>query len=242
MPPGQNDYQLTESQFQIFIPISVFLSHTSFSPCVKLSHSTHSFTLVYMIIFYIAVFFFAIFNIIFILYKTTQAEKPQGSAKRCLPPHGEMPHGPWSLPPTPFSRGALGRQTPAGLLGTRHWVQGNQDRALGWGESQGITSQLPAPQPLYRQRTGLFGAGAVCFINSSSKRTKRFDPTTASTEQVYEAYLSSLLQTHTYREKTHRISLQELNSAPFQTSYLGQPSDRKALWWWHLKSGIDDLA
>lgn len=62
----KDDYQLTKFHFQVFITISE--SHFFFfSVCIKLSHPTHSFTLVYVVIIYTAVFLL-LFSILFLCF------------------------------------------------------------------------------------------------------------------------------------------------------------------------------
>lgn len=172
--------------------------------------------------------------------KTTQAEKPQGSAKWCPLLLGEMPHDPEAPCPAPILPRSGGGADPH--LAAWHRVQGSQDRALGWGGELGrhLTAASPT-QPLYWQRTGLLGAGAVYLIKTSLEEPEDsalpLPPPSRKTKLNHPSCSRLTLTERKLPKSALRISTLLLSKG----LYLRQPPDRSALCR-HLKICIDDLS
>lgn len=172
--------------------------------------------------------------------KTTQAEKPQGSGKWCPPLLGEMPHDPAAPCPVPTLPRSGGRADPQ--LAAWHGVQGSQDRALGWGGELGrhLTAASPT-QPLYRQRTGLFGAGAVCFIKTSLIELEDSTPPLPLPSRKTKLSCPSCSRVTLTERKLPKSPLRISTLLPSKALHLRQSPGRSALWR-HLKICIDGLS
>lgn len=127
-------------------------------------------------------------------------------------------------------------------LAAQHGAQGSQDRALGWGGELGRHLTAASPRlPLYWQRTGLFGAGAVCLTKTSLKEPKDSTPPLPPPSKKMKLNRPSCFRLTLTERKLPKSALRISALLPSKALHLRQPPDRSALWQ-HLKICIDDLS
>lgn len=151
--------------------------------------------------------------------------------------NASWPCSPLPSPHTPEERWA-GRPQLAAWQG----VQGSRNRALGWGGELGrhLTAASPT-QPLYWQRTGLFGAGAVCFIKTSLIEPEDSTPPLPPPSRKTKPNCPSCSRLTFTERKLPKSPLRISTLLPSKALHLRQCPGRSALWR-HLKICIDSLS
>lgn len=148
---------------------------------------------------------------------------------------------PWSPLPSPHSpEERWAGRPPPGRLAQGPGESGQGSRVRGGELGRHLTAASPT-QPLHWQRTGLLGAGAVCFIKTSLKEPEDSTPPLPPPSRKTKLNRPNCSRLTLTERKLPKSALRISTLLLFKGLYLRQPPDRSALRW-HLKICIDDLS